>query len=149
MSSKMAPSHGAGPQVRVLADRIINAQNDEILTMQTWLADRLQPVPEAKAAPMKMMMNGMEHEMLMPGMLTDAQMKELDASRGPDFDRNFLTFMIQHHTGAITMVNTLFGSQGAGQELYVFRFASDVEADQTTEIDRMQKMLAPINKDPQ
>jgi uncharacterized protein (DUF305 family) len=77
-------------------------------------------------------------------------MKQLDTARGVDFERLFLTFMIQHHNGALTMVNTLFGSQGAGNELYVFRFASDVEADQTTEIDRMQKMLAPITpKDPQ
>ncbi len=142
--AKMAPSHGAGPQVRVLADRIINAQNDEILTMQTWLADRLQPVPEAKAAPMKMMMNGMEHEMLMPGMLTDAQMKELDASRGPDFDRNFLTFMIQHHNGAVSMVKELYATYGSAQDELVFKFSSDVNVDQTTEIARMERMLASM-----
>jgi len=78
---------------------------------------------------------------MMPGMLTPKQLSQLDAARGPDFDRLFLTFMIQHHQGAITMVDQLFGSPGAGQELYVFRFASDVNADQTTEIDRMRLML--------
>jgi uncharacterized protein (DUF305 family) len=70
-------------------------------------------------------------------------MAQLDSARGPVFDRLFLRFMIQHHQGAITMVNALFG-QGAGEEETVFRFASDVYADQTTEIDRMQRMLAAL-----
>jgi uncharacterized protein (DUF305 family) len=91
-----------------------------------------------------MMMDGMEHEMLMPGMLTEAQMKELDAARGPEFDRKFLTFMIQHHRGAVSMVKDLFGTYGAGQDETVFKFASDVNVDQTTEIARMEKMLAAI-----
>jgi uncharacterized protein (DUF305 family) len=85
-------------------------------------------------------MGDMKMEM-MPGMLTPEQMKQLEAARGPEFDRLFLTFMIQHHQGAITMVDQLFASPGAGQELYVFRFASDVNADQTTEIERMRLML--------
>jgi uncharacterized protein (DUF305 family) len=87
-----------------------------------------------------MEMDGMQHEMLMPGMLSDEQMKQLDAARGGEFDRLFLRFMIQHHNGAITMVNELFASPGAGQDEFVFKFASDVYADQGTEIDRMQKM---------
>jgi uncharacterized protein (DUF305 family) len=142
--AKMAPSHGAAPMVRVLAERIINAQNDEILTMQTWLAERLQPVPGAKAGPMKMQMNGMEHEMRMPGMLTEAQMQELDASRGVDFDRNFLTFMIQHHNGAVSMVKDLYAGYGSAQDELVFKFSSDVNVDQTTEIARMERMLAAL-----
>ena len=78
-----APSHGASASVQTCsAERIINAQNDEIATMQSWLRDRGLPVPEAKPGPMRMKMNGMEHDMLMPGMLTDEQMKELDAARG-------------------------------------------------------------------
>jgi len=89
-----------------------------------------------------MKMNGMEHDMLMPGMLTEEQMKELDAARGPDFDRLFLRDMIQHHQGAVTMVNELFATPGAAQDQSVFKLASDVSADQTTEIARMQKMLA-------
>jgi uncharacterized protein (DUF305 family) len=142
--ARMAPTHGASGSVKVLAERIINAQNDEILTMQTWLADRLQPVPEAKPAPMKMMMNGVEHEMLMPGMLTDAQMKELDAARGSDFDRLFLTYMIQHHNGAVSMVKDLYATYGSAQDELVFKFSSDVNVDQTTEIARMERMLAAM-----
>ena len=139
--ARWAPTHGASASVRTLCERIINAQQDEIVTMQTWLRDRRQPVPEARAGPMKMQMGGMEHEMLMPGMLTDEQMKQLDQARGPEFDRLFLTFMIQHHRGAVEMVKTLFGTNGAAQDELVFKFASDVNVDQTTEIARMQRML--------
>lgn len=142
--ARWAPTHGASPSVRTLAARIINAQQDEIRTMQQWLRDRLQPVPEATPTGMKMMMNGVEHEMLMPGMLTEAQMKQLDQARGAEFDRLFLTFMIQHHRGAVSMVKELFESYGAAQDETVFKLASDVNADQTTEIARMQRMLLAL-----
>jgi uncharacterized protein (DUF305 family) len=142
--SRWAPTHGASQSVLTLAERIINAQQDEITIMQRWLVDRGQPVPEAKPGPMKMMMGGMEHEMLMPGMLTDEQMKQLDAARGPTFDRLFLTFMIQHHRGAVSMVKDLFSTYGAGQDETDFKFASDVNVDQTTEIARMQRMLTAL-----
>ena len=137
-----APTHEASPSLRILAGRIINAQQDEIATMQRWLRDRGQPVPEAKPGGMKMKMGGMEHEMLMPGMLTEDQMRQLDQARGPEFDRLFLTFMIQHHKGAVTMVRELFGTNGAAQDETVFKFANDVSVDQSTEIARMEKMLA-------
>ncbi|MFL5611459.1 MAG: DUF305 domain-containing protein [Gemmatimonadaceae bacterium] len=142
--ARLAPSHGASAAVLRLADRIINAQQDEINTMQQWLRDRLKPVPEASPTGMKMVMNGVEHEMLMPGMLTEAQMKQLDAARGPEFDRLFLTYMIQHHRGAVSMVKQLFDSFGAGQDELVFKFASDVNVDQSTEIARMEKMLISL-----
>jgi uncharacterized protein (DUF305 family) len=142
--SGWAPTHGASPSVRTLAARITNAQQDEIATMQQWLRDRGQPVPEASVTGMKMPMNGMEHEMLMPGMLTQAQMQQLDAARDAEFDRLFLTFMIQHHRGAVSMVKDLFASTGAAQEETVFKFASDVNVDQTTEIARMERMLAAL-----
>jgi uncharacterized protein (DUF305 family) len=142
--ARWAPTHGANPSVRILAERIINAQQDEIATMQQWLRVRRQPVPEARPAGMQMMTSGEEHVMLMPGMLTDDQMQQLDAARGPEFDRLFLTFMIQHHKGALTMVEQLFGSHGAAQEDTIFRFASDVSADQSTEVARMQTMLAAM-----
>jgi uncharacterized protein (DUF305 family) len=142
--AKMAPTHGASAAVQRLADRIINSQQDEIATMQQWLRDRRQPVPDANTPGMKMVMNGVEHVMLMPGMLTDEQMKQLDAARGAEFDRLFLTYMMQHHRGAVTMVKDLFDTYGAGQDETVFKFASDVNVDQTTEIARMQKMLVAL-----
>ncbi len=142
--ARWAPTHGASPAVQRLADRIINAQLDEIGTMQTWLRDRRQPVPEATPGGVMMTMGGMQHEMLMPGMLTDAQMKQLDAARGPEFDRLFLTYMIQHHKGAVSMVKELFDTYGAGIDDLVFKFASDVNVDQTTEIARMEKLLISL-----
>jgi uncharacterized protein (DUF305 family) len=136
--SRWAPTHGASPSVETLSARIINSQQDEIATMGQWLRNRHQPVPDTSASGM-MMMGG--HQMLMPGMLTQEQLAQLDAARGREFDRLFLTFMIQHHTGAVTMVHDLFETEGAGQDEKVFKFASDVNVDQTTEIARMKKML--------
>jgi len=154
--SRWAVSHGADAAVQRLTARIINAQTDEIALMQTWLKDRLQPIPTVDSTGAVTMpaaagghaghdmgghgghdMGGMS----MPGMLTDAQLKELDASRGPDFDRLFLTFMIQHHRGAVVMVKELFTHDGAGQDETIFKFANDVEVDQSTEIKRMYTMM--------
>jgi len=139
-----APSHGARPDLKILCERIVVAQRDEIAMMQGWLRDRGQKVPDATSTRMHMSMNGMEHDMLMPGMLTDEQLAELDKARGETFDRLFLNAMIRHHQGAITMVEQLFASYGAAQDDVIFRFASDVVADQSTEIERMQKMLATV-----
>ena len=94
--------------------------------------------------PTKMMMGDVEHEMMMPGMLTDEQMKELEASTGPQFDRTFLIFMIQHHEGAIAMVNDLLGAAGTARDQTIYRLAADVFADQTAEIERMQQMLLTL-----
>jgi uncharacterized protein (DUF305 family) len=137
-----APTHDAGAPVRRLAERIINAQQDEIATMRQWLGDRELPVPEPNPAGATMSMDGGGHAMLMPGMLTEAQMRELDQAKGPEFDRLFLTFMIQHHRGAVSMVEDLFDSYGAARDQAVFKFANDVNVDQTTEIERMKTMLA-------
>ena len=136
-----APSHGARSDVAVLCERIVVGQRDEIAMMQTWLRDRGLEVPDAASTRHKMTMNGMTHEMLMPGMLTDEEMAELDRARGPEFDRLFLTGMIKHHQGAIDMVDTLFKAYGAAQDETVYKFASDVYADQSIEIDRMHEML--------
>src|SRR3989454_905621 len=109
-----AASHGASPSVRTLAARIINAQRDEIAFMQQWLRNRLQPVPGARAGAngmdMAMPMSGTHGDTLMPGMLTEAQMLQLDQARSAEFDRLFLTFMIQHHHGAVVMVQNLFAT---------------------------------------
>jgi uncharacterized protein (DUF305 family) len=134
----------ARPDLKVLSERIIVGQRDEIELMRMWLQDRGQPVPAADATHHRMIHDGMEHDMLMPGMLTEADLKQLHEASGGEFDRLFLTFMIRHHDGALVMVEELFTSYGAGQDEVVFRFASDVFADQTTEIDRMQGMLASI-----
>lgn len=141
-----APSHGASPSVRTLCERIINAQQDEIRLMQRWLGDRSQPVPEPVGDGMSVKLNGVvhQHDMMMPGMLTMDQMQELDAARGTEFDRLFLKYMIQHHQGAITMVKKLFDTDGAAQDELVFKFASDVNVDQTTEVARMQQMLFAV-----
>lgn len=142
--AKWATTHGASAAVVRLCERIATAQADEIAFMQSWLRDRRQPVPEPDPNGLKMTMGGMEHVMLMPGMLTPEQMTKLDAARGKEFDRLFLTLMIQHHEGAITMVKELFASSGAGQDESVFAFANDVEIDQETEIARMKQMLLEL-----
>ena len=136
-----APSHGARKDVAILCERIVVEQRDEIAMMQGWLRDRGQTVPDATSTRHKMKMNGVEHEMLMPGMMSDEEMAALDAARGPEFDRLFLIGMIKHHQGAIDMVDVLFKAYGAAQDETVFKFASDVHADQSIEIDRMHAML--------
>jgi uncharacterized protein (DUF305 family) len=136
-----APSHGARADVKILCEKIVVAQRDEITFMRNWLRDRGQDVPDATSTKHKMKMDGMEHDMLMPGMLNDEEMAALDKARGPEFDRLFLIGMIKHHQGAITMVNDLFAANGSMQDDDVYKFASDVFADQSTEIERMQQML--------
>ena len=136
-----APSHGARKDVAILCERIVVEQRDEIAMMQGWLRDRGQDVPDATSTRHKMKMNGMVHEMLMPGMMSDEEMAALDAARGPEFDRLFLIGMIKHHQGAIDMVDVLFKAYGAAQDETVFKFATDVHADQSIEIDRMHAML--------
>ncbi len=193
--SRLAPTHGASPAVQRLAARIINAQNDEIESMQRWLRVRGEPVPTARVDGLTLVMGiegeeagvdhegmdhagmdhgamdaadappgetasgmdhgaaahgGMDHEAMdhagmdhsmMPGMLSQAQLEELDRARGPDFDRLFLRYMMQHHGGAITMVDALFGAHGAAQDGDAFKLASDIHVDQETEIARMDQML--------
>jgi len=147
--SRMAPTNGANPTIRTLAARIINAQQDEIALMQRWLRDRGQAVPE----PAEAMRHGMggDHGTHMAGMLTESQLQELAAARGEEFDRLFLRYMIEHHKGAVTMVDELFASYGAAQDDTVFKLASDISAEQTSEIARMQRMLFDLMfaKDPQ
>jgi uncharacterized protein (DUF305 family) len=142
---QLAPTNGASEPVRILCERIIVGQGDEIALMQSWLHDRGQKVPPADATHLRMTMDGVEHDMLMPGMMTPEEMAQLKAARGREFDRLWLLGMIKHHQGAITMVEALFANNGAGQDEVVFRFASDVFADQTTEIERMQRMLEALN----
>jgi uncharacterized protein (DUF305 family) len=132
--AEWASARSASPSVRRLAERILSGQQDEIATMQQWLRDRGLPVPEEGRS-------GHGH---MPGMLTAAQMKQLADASGPEFDRLFLTSMIQHHRGAVAMVRELFGTPGAAQDETVFKFANDVGVDQSTEIARMERMLSAL-----
>jgi len=140
-------SHGARKDLAVLCGRIAVGQRDEIAMMQGWLRDRGLPVPDATSTRHHMKMpNGMEHDMLMPGMLTDEEMAALDRARGPEFDRLFLEGMIRHHQGAIDMVDVLFKGYGAAQDEVVFKFANDVQADQSVEINVMKDMLEQVGK---
>ena len=124
--------------MRKLAERIEVSQADEIKMMQAWLRDRGQLVPDQHA----------HHggAKLMPGMLTAQEMERLAAAKGPEFDRLFLTFMIKHHQGALIMVKDLRGTPGAAQESEINRFATDVDADQRMEIDRMAAMLVSVKE---
>jgi uncharacterized protein (DUF305 family) len=133
-----AASRGASAAVQRLSERIVVAQQDEIALMREWLLDRGEPAPSGDPA-------HVHAAPLMPGMLSADQMAALTAARGREFDRLFLTLMIQHHEGALTMVNELFASFGAAQDEGVFRLASDIFADQSAEIDRMQSMLEQVS----
>lgn len=140
----LAADREASPPVRILSGRIINAQRDEIATMQQWLRDRDQPVPEVGPAASARMAHGPSPAMRMPGMLTDDQMRALEDARGSEFDRLFLAYMIQHHRGAVTMVHELFAIDGAALDDVVFKLASDIQVDQATEIARMELMLEAL-----
>jgi uncharacterized protein (DUF305 family) len=119
--------------MRMMALRIEVSQNDEIAWMRRWLDERKQPQPSEHAHHMP---GGM-----MPGMLTDAEMTNLAAAKGPAFDRLFLEGMIKHHMGALIMVEELFNAPGSAQQADMFDFASHVDADQRMEISRMTQML--------
>jgi uncharacterized protein (DUF305 family) len=148
--SRLAPDRAASPSIQTLAARIINAQRDEIALMQQWLLDRDQPVPEVEYGHIEVVVHGSEHAhhaMDAPGMLTPEQLRELDRERGPEFDRLFLTYMIAHHNGAVSMVHDLFARDGAAQDEDVFRLASDIQVDQITEVARMRQMLAAMSSE--
>ena len=134
------------PAMKLLGERISISQTDEIKMMKNWLSERREAVPEqhpdhSMSMPMAGM-PGMSMPMeMMPGMLSEAQMTALAKAKGKAFDKLFLEGMIQHHGGALVMVQDLFASTGAGQDSIVFDFASHVDADQRMEITRMRKML--------
>jgi uncharacterized protein (DUF305 family) len=146
LMAKMAPTHAGRSELKLMCERMLISQRDEIEFMRNWLRDRGQTVPPADATHHKMTMNGMEHDMLMPGMLTKEEMAALDKARGADWDRLFLEGMIKHHEGAIKMVDDLFAAHGALQDEDVYQFATDIYADQTSEIERMQKLLDAVEK---
>jgi uncharacterized protein (DUF305 family) len=130
--------------LRLLGARISQSQSDEMNFMKRWLEARKEPLM-APMPEMDMNMPGMDmsshHHMLMPGMLTPSQMDALKKAKDAEFDRLFLTGMIQHHNGALQMVKELFDTAGAGQDGELFNFASDVDSGQRAEIKIMQTML--------
>ncbi|MBM4183712.1 MAG: DUF305 domain-containing protein [Gemmatimonadetes bacterium] len=134
--SELAPARAADPSIRTLAARIINAQHDEVAWMELWLRDRGQAVPSA---------DGEHAHLHMPGMASSEQLAALQRTTGEAFDRLFLTLMIEHHRGAIAMVNALLATDGAAQDPATFKLASDINVDQTTEIARMELMLDALS----
>ena len=155
--AKLVPSRTRSASLRLMAERIDVSQRDEIALMSRWLERRGAQVPAVDtAAPMenaalgghamtghamgKPTMAG--HDMLMPGMLSPEQLEKLSAATGATFNRLFLTYMIQHHEGALVMVRTLFKGRANGQDPALFEFASDIDATQRAEIARMRKMVA-------
>ena len=163
--SDWAPTHGASPAVATLCKRIALSQRDEIHMMQQWLQERHLPTPDplhmlhgdsaaSHAAAMHgtsthgMQMSGDSTMAMMPGMLTPAQLRALDAARGPEFDRLYLTGMIRHHEGALRMVADLFATPGSGQQADLFGFATDVDAGQRAEIGRMEALLDTLTPSP-
>lgn len=131
----LAPGRTLSDPLLRLAQKIDISQKDEMAMMKQWLRERNQSVP-ADEAP--------AHTMMMPGMLNAAQLAELAAARGSDFDRLFLTSMIRHHEGALYMVDELYKTPGAAQDSDLFRFVTDVDADQRDEILGMQNLLATL-----
>ena len=130
--------------LRLLGARISHSQSEEIKFMQRWLEARGEPttLPMPKMSGMDMPgMDMSKDQMLMPGMLTAKQMEALRNAKGNDFDRLFLTGMIQHHGGALIMVKDLFDTAGAGQDAVLFNFATDIDSGQRAEIRIMQNML--------
>ena len=142
-------------KVQALGNRITISQTDEMKFMKQWLEERGLPTTMSHA-PMDhsaMDHSAMGHDMknmagmdmnampMMPGMLTSQQMKDLAKASGPAFDRLFLTGMIQHHTGALIMVEDLFNTAGAGQDNVLYDFATDVDNTQRAEIEIMKSLL--------
>ena len=135
----LVPARTSANGVRTLALRIDVSQQDEMTMMREWLQARGQQIPDPRA-------RHLMGAMLMPGMLSPEEMASLAAAKGAAFDRLFLEGMIKHHSGAITMVHELFAVEGAGQTPEIFSYASDVDADQRMEIDRMGSMLKELQK---
>ena len=131
----LVPSRTSNPGLRLMAERIEISQKDEIALMRRWLEERGKPAPPDGDHAM---------HMSMPGIISDADMARLAAATGTEFDRLFLELMIRHHEGALTMVRELLGSPGAAQDSEMYRLVADIDADQRSEMARMQGMLRAL-----
>jgi uncharacterized protein (DUF305 family) len=137
-------TRGESRELQAFGERIAISQTDEIKFMKQWLEERGKPLTMAHSHMDHAA--GMDHAAmaampLMPGMLTKEQMDALAKAKGPEFDRLFLTGMIQHHTGALVMVQDLFDTPGAGQDAVLYDFATDIDNTQRAEIEIMRGML--------
>jgi uncharacterized protein (DUF305 family) len=137
--SRLAPDRVEADGVRLLAERIERSQDDEIALMSRWLATRGEEVPDPETG--YQIPSAAGQPVIMPGMLSEDELAELEGASGAEFDRLFLIYMIRHHEGALTMVRELFESEGSGQEGVIFEFAVDVDSDQRIEIARMVRVL--------
>ena len=133
----LVPARSNRQEIRLLSERIEVSQRDEIALIRQWLRQRGERVPDAAG-----------HGLSMPGMLTADEMAQLAGTTSPAFDRLFLHYMTRHHEGALTMLEELFASPGAGQEPEIYRFATDIDADQRAEIARMRGLLATLGGPP-
>ena len=133
----LVPTRTKTAALGLIGRRIDVSQRDEIKLMTRWLEAHHQPTR------LPMDHDNMTSMPMMPGMLSPEEMVALDAAQGTTFDRLFLEGMIKHHQGALEMVKELFSNEGAGQNVEIFRFASEVDADQRAEIKRMQALLTP------
>jgi uncharacterized protein (DUF305 family) len=141
----MIESHTQNKDLRLLGAKIRSSQSDEIKFMKRWLAARGESIPKTTPTAGAMDMPGMDMSpnttALMPGMLTPQQMEALRNAKGAEFDRLFLSGMIQHHNGALIMVKDLFDTAGTGQDAELFDFATDADNTQRAEIKIMETML--------
>jgi len=142
---ELMPARTENKELRLLGARIGHSQAEELRFMERWLELRGETATMAMAGDMQHHhMPGMDmssHKMLMPGMLTLKQMEALKNAKGKEFDRLFLSGMIQHHSGALVMVKDLFDTAGAGQDAELFNFTTDVDSGQRAEIRIMKSML--------
>jgi uncharacterized protein (DUF305 family) len=132
--SRIAAQRGANPRLLRFATKIDQSQQSEIRLMQDWLRANGQAVPDSASY----------HKTMMPGMLTKEQLARLETASGTDFERAFLELMIQHHMGALKMVDDLHAAPLSAQDVDVSVFANDVVSVQTAEIEAMQQMLADL-----
>ena len=155
--SDWARTRGVGANFLTISKRIALSQRDEITMMQQWLLDRHLPTPDplhmlhgsgTVTDESRMHMPGMDmgaHPMMMSGMLSPDEMRQLEVAHGTTFDRLYLTGMIKHHQGALDMVAALFAAPGSGQQPELSGFATDVDASQRAQMTRMEAMLKTIN----
>ena len=136
----LIPTRSTNPQIRSLGEKITISQTDEMKLMKSWLEARHQPTDMSMPGMPDMDMQGNPMP-LMPGMLSPAQMEALRKAKGAEFDRLFLSGMIQHHKGALVMVKEMFDSPSSGQDADLFNFATDVDNTQQAEIRIMQNLL--------